>query len=103
VRSARPPHFDRPYRVGFDVGGSKLGLDPDAAPADRAVPDRGVPDATAALAALTDTGALPRGAVREVGDGSTLATAVTTAGLVIGVIEHPHVAVVPSIGPGPGR
>ena len=47
VRSARPPHFDRPYRVGFDVGGSKLGLDPDAAPADRAVPDRGVPDATA--------------------------------------------------------
>ena len=66
-------------------------------------PTGGVPDAMAALAALTDAGALPRGAVWEVGDGITLATAVTTGSPLTDVIENPHFSVVPSIGPGPGR
>ena len=27
----KPPYFDQPFYVGFDVGGFELGLDPDAA------------------------------------------------------------------------
>lgn len=97
------PYFDQPFYVGFDVGGYELGLDPDADPDDGALPYWGVADAAAALATLTDAGALPRGAVRDVGEGIRLATAVTTGGLLIGVIENPHFAAAPISGPGPGR
>lgn len=89
--AGKPPYFDEPYYVGFEVGGFELGLVPDGAPgAGGATPYWGVPDATAAAGWLTGLGATPRGPVQEVGGGIKVAEFVDPFGNVFAVIENPH-------------
>ena len=87
------PYFDEPFYVGFDLGGTELGLDPD--------PDSGRPgaggtaaywrvrNADDALAHLLSIGGVAHGAVRDVGGGIRVASVTDPFGNVVGVIEIP--------------
>ena len=86
----KPPYFDQPYYVGFNVGGFELGLDPNAAPAGAAVAYWGVGDATAAVARLMELGASPHHDVLDVGGGIKVASVRDPFGNVLGIIENPH-------------
>lgn len=87
------PYFDAPFYVGFDLGGTELGLDPDptAGAAGRGGTTaywrvRRVDDA---LAHLLSIGGVASGAVREVGGGIRVASVRDPFGNVIGIIEIP--------------
>jgi len=89
------PYFDKPFYVGFNVGGFELGLDPDSAgirKGSAGVTYWGVPDAQAAFSRLVEMGAKPQEAVQEVGDDIKVATVVDPFGNVLGIIENPHFA-----------
>lgn len=90
----KPPYFDEPFYVGFDVGGYELGLqpsgDPDAAQAKDVLTYWGVPDAEAAHAHLLALGATEYQPVQDVGGGIKLGAVRDPQGGVLGVIENPH-------------
>ena len=90
----KPPYFDEPFYVGFEVGGYELGLQPSENPntdqAKEAVTYWGVPDAEDAYAHLLASGASAYQPVQEVGGGIKLGAVVDPAGNVLGVIENPH-------------
>jgi len=87
------PYFDEPFYVGFDLGGTELGLDPD--------PEAGtagtggttaywrVRDVDQALAHLLAIGGAPSGPVRDVGGGIRVASVRDPFGNVVGMIEIP--------------
>src|SRR5437773_305989 len=93
------PYFDKPFYVGFNVGGFELGLDPDLEGNSRggSVAYWGVPDARAALNRLLEGGATAHSPVQEVGDDIRVATVTDPFGNVFGIIENPRFA------PGSGR
>jgi predicted enzyme related to lactoylglutathione lyase len=87
------PYFDEPFYVGFDVGGSELGLQPDGSTSRRStgvIAYWGVDDAEAALARLLELGARDHGGVQDVGGGIRVATVLDQFGSVFGVNENPH-------------
>jgi predicted enzyme related to lactoylglutathione lyase len=88
------PYFDKPYYVGFSVGGFELGLDPDTsqgAPGPGGVlPYWGVADAEKALAHLLEAGARPHAALQDVGDGIRVASVTDPFGNLFGIIENPN-------------
>ena len=89
----KPPYFDQPFYVGFNVGGFELGLDPDTSAVTRgnnAVAYWGVADARAAYARLLAAGAREHRAVQDVGDGILVGTVTDPFGNVLGVIQNPH-------------
>jgi len=86
------PYFDKPFYVGFDVGGYELGLWPDQ-------PDTypsggetywGVTDIEAAWKQLIDAGCEPSSEVTDVGEGILMAVVVDPAGNRLGIIENAH-------------
>lgn len=83
----RPPSFDQPFYVGFDVDGNELGLDPSADPGDGPVTYWRVADAEAAFAALVDQGATPHAPITDVGEGIRLGAVRAPGGVLVGVIE----------------
>ena len=90
------PYFDKPFYVGFNVGGYELGLDPDMAGVKRGsagVAYWGVSDARAAFQKLLELGAESHSAVQDVGDEIRVATVVDPFGNVLGIIENPKFAV----------
>ena len=93
----KPPYFDEPFYVGFNVSGYELGLQPGDSPgadqAKEAVTYWGVPDAEAAFAHLVASGAAAYQPVQEVGGGIKLDAVRDPMGSVLGVIENPHFAV----------
>ncbi len=103
----RPPYFDEPFYVGYEVGGYELGLLPTEGVAEQRDPITywGVPNADDAVAALAAAGATVGDTVVEVGDGIRTGTVVAPDGSVVGVIENPHFALPdpPSASPGPGH
>ena len=90
----KPPYFDAPFYVGFNVGGYELGLqpsdNPDAGQAREAVTYWGVPDAEAAYAHLLASGASAYQPVQEVGEGIKLGAVLDPMGGILGIIENPH-------------
>ena len=88
------PYFDRPFYVGFSVGGFELGLDPDLT--EPGVGEGsvtvywGVVNTEASLARLLGLGAVARSPVQDVGEGIKVATVFDPFGNVLGVIENPH-------------
>ena len=87
------PYFDKPFYVGFNVGGFELGLDPDPAgvrKGNAGVAYWQVPDARAAFQRLLEMGARVHSPVEEVGDGIRVATVTDPFGNVIGLIEKPR-------------
>lgn len=93
----KPPYFDEPFYVGFNVGGYELGLAASDAPevgaAGSAITYWGVPDANAAFAHLLALGAQPHEAPYDVGDGIRLASVCDPFGNLLGVIDNPHFSV----------
>ena len=87
------PYFDKPFYVGFNVGGYELGLDPDMAgvvKGSAGVAYWGVPDARTAFQRLLELGAKTHSPVQEIGDGIRVATVTDPFGNVLGLIENPH-------------
>ena len=87
------PYFDKPFYVGFNVGGYELGLDPDVEGVSRGgsvVAYWGVADARSALKRLLDLGAAAHGPVQDVGDDIRVATVTDPFGNLFGIIENPH-------------
>ena len=102
----RPPYFDRPFYVGYEVGGYELGLDPNADPELGVQSYWGVADAAAAVAEMTDFGATVLSDAHEVGDGIRIAKLKDPFGNLIGIIENPAFELRPDANaenPGPGR
>ena len=86
----RPPYFDQPYYVGFNVGGFELGLVPDLAPGTSGPqPLWGVVDAAAAWARLLELGATPLDPMQDVGEGIKVAAVTDPFGNRFGFIENP--------------
>jgi len=87
----RPPYFDKPFYVGFEVGGFELGLLPDAVPGVTGAQALwGVADATAAYERLLALGATALEPVKDVGEGIKVAAVVDPFGNRLGIIENPH-------------
>ncbi len=87
------PYFDEPFYVGFDLGGTELGLDPDS---NSGLPGVGgtsaywrVQNVDDALAHLLAIGGTAREAVHDVGGGIRVAAVLDPFGNAIGVIEIP--------------
>lgn len=86
------PYFDKPFYVGFDIGGYELGLQPaaDVTVGNSVEAYWGVPDIAAAHAAMLQKGAQPKSPVTEVGEGIKVALVTDPFGNAIGLIENPH-------------
>lgn len=88
------PLSAEPFHVGFNVGGYKLGLDPNAEPVSTgtagAVAFWGVENIEAEFERLLALGAKDRGAVKEVGGGIQAATVLDPFGNILGLILNPH-------------
>ena len=89
----KPPYFDEPFYVGFEVGGFELGLLP--RDQDKPYPAGGetywgVADINAAFAELQAKGAVPAHEIADVGEGILMAVVVDPADNRIGIIENPH-------------
>jgi predicted enzyme related to lactoylglutathione lyase len=87
--TGQQPYFDEPFYVGFDIGGSELGLDPDMTgivPGNMAVSYWAVNDVSAAMEQCTAAGATLLEAAKEVGGGITVAVVQDPWGNAIGLI-----------------
>ncbi len=91
---SKPPYFDEPFYVGFDVDGFELGLRPAD---DVHRPGVGgactyvhVADVDAALARLLELGARPHEPAADYGEGLRLGAVVDPFGNVLGVISNLH-------------
>lgn len=88
------PYFDEPFYVGFQIGGSELGLDPDPQAGTSGpggvVAYWGVADLVAAIARITaEVGTPILEPVRDVGGGIKLAVVADPFGNPVGLIEGP--------------
>jgi predicted enzyme related to lactoylglutathione lyase len=87
----KPPYFDQPFYVGFEVGGYELGLLPIEASQDRECQTYwGVEDAASAFQALLAQGASTYEEPFDVGDGIMVAMVKDPFGSLLGVIQNPH-------------
>jgi len=85
------PYFDKPFYVGFSVGGFELGLLPNAAPATAgAQPYWGVQNIDENYARLLALGASPLQPVTDVGEGIKVAAVADPFGNRLGIIENPN-------------
>jgi len=89
----KPPYFDEPYYVGFNIEGFELGLQPDE-PGEKfsnnTVAYWGVKDAHAVYKQLLDNGSIVNEEIQDVGGGILLGTVIDPAGNVFGIIQNPH-------------
>ena len=90
----KPPYFDQPFYVGFQVGGFELGLHPEEAGARAgaggSVAYWGVERMDEAWARLLALGASEHAAPQDVGEGIQVATLKDPFGNLLGIIENPH-------------
>jgi predicted enzyme related to lactoylglutathione lyase len=90
----KPPYFDEPFYVGFDVGGYELGLNPDTSKirpgAGGVVVYWGVANADRAHARLLQLGAQEVEPVADVGGGIRVAVVRDPFDNLFGVIENPN-------------
>jgi predicted enzyme related to lactoylglutathione lyase len=90
--AGKPPYFDEPFYVGFEINGFELGLIPDGQPgATGATTYWSVPDVAAELQRLLELGAILRDPVTDVGGGIQVASVLDPFGNVLGVIHVPAV------------
>lgn len=87
----KPPYFDQPFYVGFDVNGCELGLVPNESGVPRGAGVTTywrVEDILDAHARLLRAGATALEAVQDVGDGIKVASVTDPWGNVVGVIQE---------------
>lgn len=85
--AGKPPYFNQPFYVGFEVGGYELGLLPDG---DSVAAYWGTPDIDAEYSRLIALGAKPHDAITDVGEGIRVASVIDPFDNVVGIIENPH-------------
>ncbi len=93
----KPPYFENPYYVGFEVGGYELGLqalEPAAEPVENVIAYWGVEDIEQTLAHLLEHGATTCHDIQDVGEGILVASVRDPFDNVFGVIYNPHFKVV---------
>jgi predicted enzyme related to lactoylglutathione lyase len=89
----KPPYFDEPFYVGFNIEGFELGLHPDAGGehfGNNIVAYWGVQDAKAVYDVLLENGSIANEPINDVGDGILLGTVIDPVGNVFGIIENPY-------------
>jgi predicted enzyme related to lactoylglutathione lyase len=87
----KPPYFDEPFYVGFEVGPFELGLIPDGKPSlDGPLTYWGVADAAAEQKRLEGLGAKVIEPAHEVGGGIFVASVADPFGNSFGLIHNPH-------------
>ena len=89
------PYFDEPFYVGFNVAGYELGLVPAEAPMHEpgnrgVIAYWGVDNADDAWKRVTEAGAKPLDAVKDVGSGIRVGLVTDPYGNALGLIENPH-------------
>ncbi len=87
----KPPYFDEPYYVGFNIEGFELGLQPDSEGknvGNNNVAYWGVKDAKGVYEFLLQNGSIANEAITDVGGGILLGTVITPVGNVFGIIEN---------------
>jgi predicted enzyme related to lactoylglutathione lyase len=88
------PYFDRPFYVGFNVGGYELGLVPDTGAGPKRTPAGiaywGVEDAQASYKRLIDLGASGQDPIQDVGDGILIGAVHDPFGNTLGIIQNPR-------------
>ena len=89
----KPPYFDEPYYVGFNIEGFELGLRPDKEGENfdnNTVAYWGVQDAKTVYQYLLQNGSIADEDIKDVGGGILVGTVIDPAGNVFGIIENPH-------------
>lgn len=89
----KPPYFDKPFYVGFNIEGFEFGLQPDSKGENfesHIVVYWGVKDAQIVYNTLLSKGCIQNEPIRDVGGGILLGTVIDPAGNVFGIIENPH-------------
>lgn len=83
------PHTDRPYYLGFNVGGIEIGFDPHGHQkgATGPVPYIGVADLDDALTEVQEAGATLATEPQDVGGGTRIATVTDADGNTFGLIQ----------------
>jgi predicted enzyme related to lactoylglutathione lyase len=101
----KPPYFDQPFYVGFDVGGYELGLWPAGDLAVGPVAYWGVDNIDAALAELLNIGGAAQGEIEDVGESIRMIQVSSPMGDIFGLIENPNFVAEtpPATFNGPGR
>jgi predicted enzyme related to lactoylglutathione lyase len=88
------PYFDRPFYVGFNVGGYELGLVPvkeqHATREPAGIAYWAVEDAASAYQRLIDLGATTQEPVQDVGGGILIGSVRDPFGNILGVIQNPN-------------
>src|SRR5438309_11738280 len=91
----KPPYFDEPFYVGYDVGGYELGLHPvekvESSPGN-ATGYLAADDVDATLARVISLGAKLKDAAQDVGGGIRAGSVIDPFGNVLGFIHNPHFA-----------
>ena len=92
----KPPYFDEPFYVGFDVGGYELGLRPAEGTHQPGLGGAtgylAADDVGATIARVVALGAKVREAPQEVGGGIRTGSVIDPFGNVLGFIHNPHFA-----------
>ena len=87
----KPPYFDQPFYVGFEIGGFELGLVPDGQPGTAgATVYWGVDDIEAEVARIVALGATVHTAIEEVGESIKVVDLLDPFGNLLGLIYNPH-------------
>lgn len=89
--TGKKPYFDQPYYVGFNINGSELGLDPNAAKESITEPVTywKVNDTKEAVTSLTAAGATIVSEPADIGGGIFMARLKDKSGNMFGVIDGP--------------
>ncbi len=84
------PYFVQPYYVGFNIDGSELGLDPNAAKEGLTYPVSywHVKNATEAAAQLVADGVTVHSELKDVGGGMMMGTFKDLSGNIFGIIDQ---------------
>jgi predicted enzyme related to lactoylglutathione lyase len=90
--AGKPPYFDEPFYVGFDIGGFELGLHPSEGRTGAGGIDVfwGTPDIEAEVARLVALGAKIADPIQDVGGDIKVAVVTDPFGCRLGVIYNPH-------------
>lgn len=87
----RPPYFDQPFYVGFEVGGFELGLVPDGTPGlDGATAYWGSSAIEADMVRIVGLGGSVHSELTDVGGGIRVASLRDPFGNQFGLIDNPH-------------
>lgn len=88
----KPPYFDQPFYVGFNIGGFELGLDPSDEPVsigNNVQVYLGVPNIETAFQRCLKLDAVQESEIKNVGGDIKVATVRDPFGNLLGLIENP--------------